>query len=342
MSIQKIQEVVAIDPKADVVVFYHKNCTDGFVAGFVWWFAHMNDPRVFQYIPLQYKEEIGDLTGKEVVMLDVTVTPKEFQEIKRVASSVLVLDHHESAIKDYAQAYTEGKYGFNKCKCGELPQEISFHFPHENKKPSNVNFSKEEYSGAMLAFNYILDTTYNFASRTSTFALKFICQRISDRDLWEFKYPDSKAVYEVVNKCNGDFETLLEYLEDNVKLANEIALAQERINFRNELALGYASKAEIINFMGYKIPAVNCPANMASETGDKLNSLEDIPFSMTYVLNSRDAFVSLRSNKKNKNAINVFPLAKHFGGGGHVNAAGFKISSSDMIKLLNCEYSSTS
>jgi oligoribonuclease NrnB/cAMP/cGMP phosphodiesterase (DHH superfamily) len=335
MSINKSQETVKINPETQVVVFYHKNCTDGFVAGFVWWVAHMNDSRVFQYIPLQYKEEIGDLTGKEVVMLDVTVTPKQFQEIKRVASSVLVLDHHESAIKDYTQAYTEGKYGFNKCHCGELPQEISFHFSHENKNPSNVNFSKEEYSGAMLAYNYILDNTYLFIGRNlNTFALKFICERISDRDLWEFKYPDSKAVYEVVNKCNGDFETLLEYLEDNVKLVNEIALAQERINFRNELVLGYASKAEIISFMGYKIPAVNCPANMASETGDTLNATSDIPFAFMYTLNSEKVFCSLRSSKNNSNAVNVFEVAKQFSGGGHKHAAGFVTDPETLLQIL--------
>jgi oligoribonuclease NrnB/cAMP/cGMP phosphodiesterase (DHH superfamily) len=337
MSINKSQEAVAIDPKADIVVFYHKNCTDGFVAGFVWWVAHMNDPRVIQYIPLQYKEEIGDLTGKEVVMLDVTVTPKQFQEIKRVASSVLVLDHHESAIKDYTQAYTEGKYGFNKCYCGKLPQEISFHFSHENKKPSSVNFSKGEYSGAMLAYNYISEKTLLFnARKLNIFALEFICERISDRDLWEFKYPDSKAVYEVVNKCNGDFETLLEYLEDNVnlKLANEIALAQERVNFRNELVLGYASKAEIIDFMGYKIPAVNCPANMASETGDTLNATSDIPFAFMYTLNSEKVFCSLRSSKNNSNAVNVFEVAKQFSGGGHKHAAGFVTDPETLLQIL--------
>jgi len=341
MSMKKQQEPIKINPETQVVVFYHKNCNDGFVAGFTWWLAHRFDERTHQYIPLQYKEPVADLTGKEVVMLDVTVLPAQFQEIKRSAKSLFVLDHHESAMIDYEQAQIQGKYGFNKCRCSDSDQEKTFLFTSERKNPSCAIFSKQKASGALMTFQHLekkLKEDNRWLSAWVIDILQYICERTSDRDLWKFEYSNSKALYEVLCTFNYDFQKLHEFIiTGHQAIMSAVEKAQIRVDMRDEFAKLYAGKAETIKFLGYEIPAINCPANIASEVGDTLNAMNDIPFALMYILNSEKVFCSLRSSKNNSKAVNVFQLAKNFGGGGHANAAGFITDPETLLSIIRSE-----
>jgi len=75
---------------------------------------------------------------------------------------------------------------------------------------------------------------------------------------------------------------------------------------------------------GYDVPVANLPYIFASEGGNILCRGE--PFSASYfdAADGTRSF-SLRSDKDDPNAVDVSQVALAFGGGGHKNAAGFRV-----------------
>jgi nanoRNase/pAp phosphatase (c-di-AMP/oligoRNAs hydrolase) len=69
---------------------------------------------------------------------------------------------------------------------------------------------------------------------------------------------------------------------------------------------------------GHTVPMVNATV-LQSEIGERLG--KENPFSVTYFCDGPVKQFSLRSNGK----VDVSAIAKSFGGGGHVSAAGYRV-----------------
>jgi hypothetical protein len=108
---------------------------------------------------------------------------------------------------------------------------------------------------------------------------------------------------------------------------------------RLELARAYASVATILPYGEKTFAIVNCASNFASEVGDVLG--KDHAFAVMFVVSPKDKIViaSMRSNAQT--GVDVSVIVKQFGGGGHVNAAGFSFNYETepnmLIELLNGE-----
>ena len=76
---------------------YHANCIDGLAAAWVVWSVYGENA---EYIAMQYGDEVPDVTGKEVIMVDFSFKRKVMDKIITEAESVLVIDHHQSAQKE--------------------------------------------------------------------------------------------------------------------------------------------------------------------------------------------------------------------------------------------------
>lgn len=78
-----------------IIVIYHSDCLDGFGAAYAAWkkFGQYGA----EYIPAQYNRSPPDVTGAEVYILDFSYPREVLEEMNAKASSLLVLDHHESA-----------------------------------------------------------------------------------------------------------------------------------------------------------------------------------------------------------------------------------------------------
>lgn len=83
----------------------------------------------------------------------------------------------------------------------------------------------------------------------------------------------------------------------------------------------FRSAAEArMDIAGYNVPVVNAPYMWASELGNELCQGE--PFAATYYDTAEARVFSLRSKD---DGVDVSEIASEFGGGGHRNAAGFRV-----------------
>lgn len=148
---------------------------------------------------------------------------------------------------------------------------------------------------------------------------------IEDRDLWKFKYVDTKpyslAAYSMV-KDFRDFDKL-----DSQFL---IETGEAMLSYQETLIESILQNSYITNFDNgynnhYKVAMVNSPI-LQSELGNLLLSrFPEADFSWVYREDGENEYVSLRS-EDNRSDVSV--VAKLFGGGGHRNASGFTKSRS--------------
>lgn len=292
-------------------VISHVNCTDGMMAAYLYWhhvkYVLKEDLADYEFLFCQYNKPVPVMQGKAVIVVDFSFTPEELEHDNFKDKAILMLDHHDSAAKKH------GGYGtYTRSCCGD----------------SSV-FSavfKEERSGAGLMWDYLRDEYRHLSTMPPFAALRLwnLVRRVEDRDLWNFKYEDTRAVYELLNSIPQTFEAY-DNLVMNTSEAeyNSLLLScKARTAMRAELAAGYAALATVRSYKEDKtIAIVNCPSNFASEVGSILS--EKHAFAVMFVVSSKDnlVIVSMRSNKKT--GEDVSKIAGHYGGGGHVNAAGF-------------------
>lgn len=80
---------------------------------------------------------------------------------------------------------------------------------------------------------------------------------------------------------------------------------------------------------GYAVPVANLPYTMASDAGHKL--AESAPFGACYWDTPEGRVFSLRSQGE----FDVSEIAKQYGGGGHKNAAGFRVPFDHVLASTN-------
>ncbi|MGB0897988.1 MAG: DHHA1 domain-containing protein [Psychrobium sp.] len=79
---------------------YHKNCADGFGAALA---VKVYCDRLgveCDYMPAQYGEQIPDVTGKTVFIVDFSYDRESLIALHEQADSLTVIDHHKSAMQD--------------------------------------------------------------------------------------------------------------------------------------------------------------------------------------------------------------------------------------------------
>lgn len=169
-------------------------------------------------------------------------------------------------------------------------------------------------SGALMTWEYFHGTDN---------VLQLI-KHISDRDLWQFKldgsreihaallaYPMSFKVWDSFNvvELEKEGQVLLKNLDSNVA-----KIVDNRFN---------------IAFEGMDVPVVNTSIAW-SEVGNKLVEETKKPFVMSFTDLGEKIMFSLRSIPE----FDCTEIAKKYGGGGHKNASGFKVSRTVAYEIL--------
>lgn len=319
------------------LVLYHANCMDG-TCGAMWLYVNAKVLGTFddtEFLAIDYDDPLPDFTGKHVIIVDFSIKPELIEQKINEATTLIILDHHAGIIDEYFKHKDRFKY--LKYSKGDL-QKITY---TQNFK-AQIIFDLY-VSGAVLAEELVrMKPAVDICDLTAFNLLSTITAYVSDRDLWIFNHPLTKANHEVISKWGYDLDVWYEKLttisyDEHMESLNK---ANERVNMRAELAAEYASKAERIKIfiedkdgelIFWSGAAVNVPRNFTSEVGDILGKHYD--FAMMYELNSEKAYCSLRSNRNT--GLDVLTLAKMFGGGGHVHAAKFIIDSKQFIELLD-------
>jgi len=271
----------------NTLVIYHKNCLDGVCAAFCMKHLFPNAT----YVAASYNSKVPDVVDKDVYLVDFSYKREVVEEICKYAKRVTLLDHHKSALEDL----------------WDLPSKYA------NFSLGNSNLND---SGAKIAFNFVNKRKPMVAPKVLSF--------IEDRDLWKFKYKDTKAVtaglFSLLDYTIENFEEVIrKYSISKIKTIGNI-VSSHHTKLCNEII---ASNTRVVPASYFKkglegsVAVVNAPYQFASEIGDILK--EKFLFVAVYYNSSEDTLkYSLRSKE-----FDVTEVAQFYNGGGHKNAAGF-------------------
>lgn len=85
------------------IMISHKNCPDGFGAIFVFWLKYQD---TIEYYELEHKPiprkglDFESLKDRDIWMVDISLSRDDLLELKSIAKSLTVLDHHITAKND--------------------------------------------------------------------------------------------------------------------------------------------------------------------------------------------------------------------------------------------------
>lgn len=310
------------------IVIYHDHCTDGFAAAFAAWIAlgdeaHYEPMSYDQYedVPAYLDSKYGGL-DRVIYILDFSIPKDQTLYLIENCKRLVWLDHHKTAFEKWCS--TEREFFIDKTERSRILL--------DNNK-----------SGALLAWEHFHPGA----------DVPYLIQAIDDRDRWQFKLADSKAVHaglqmrkpwtfegwRVLLTSAGEAElvgagrTVLAYQDQQVKHAAHNPAPVRIVPAVIDSADSYKkpwiwSKYDQCYAEGL---ATNTPVHM-SEVGHELANASGTFGMIWYVHNSdpTSARVSLRSNGD----YDVSTIAKAFGGGGHKNAAGFNVPVTTLLGWL--------
>ena len=301
-------------PWAPDIVIYHDKCADGIVAAWACWRRWFDHP---EYMACNYGfAPPADLAGRNVLMVDFSFPSDVLEAMvaEEGARSIVILDHHKTAMHDLL-AFTLDEEAW--------PREIT---------ANNVGFALEQLemaccppivglfdmgrSGARMA--------WDFAMGTEPGRLVELAERY---DLWRFQpgTGDEAEALHVEIQAGDMTIARMEYLDGQLdRHDGPIERGLAILRWRDQLVREIAQRAhrrtiaEIENVI-----AVECPYSLVSSVGHVLQDLHpDAPFAAMSVTGASSVSWSLRSRD---DRADVGAVAKSMGGGGHRNAAGFRM-----------------
>lgn len=286
-----------------ILCIYHGNCADGFGAAWAVRAALGGD---VEFLPGVYGKPVPNVEGRDVLMVDFSYSREAIDLMALQAKSILVLDHHKTA-----QAALE-PFAITECGGGRFVYadlEGIWRDLEELGRPKVAALFDMERSGAGITWDF-------FHPREPRPAL---IDRIEDRDLWRFKFPDTRAVQACVFSYPYDFAVwdglFASDLGDLCREGNAI----ERKHFKdiNELLPITKRRMQIAD---HDVPVASLPYTLTSDAGNIMAKGE--PFAACYYDTAEARVFSLRSAD---DGIDVSAIAASFGGGGHQHAAGFQV-----------------
>lgn len=277
----------------NILVLYHDGCMDGTAGA---WAAYQKFGNSAEYIPCKDRINLPELFSKrdnlsdaEVYIIDFSFPKDVLLSLERQVKKLVVLDHHISA-KDNVESVKEHVFNVSE-------------------------------SGAMIAWKYFF-TDKNIPK---------IIEYVSDSDTWQHRLPEWESIESYVYSFGEslsfeDFSNLKDKVEN--KFDECVCIGKEILRVRHISVDYYVNKAELIDFDGHKVYAVNVQKEFRSEVGHKLAEKTNT-FGMVFYYENNKWKVSLRSVSD----FDVSKIAEKYGGGGHKNAAAFLLDTEFPIKF---------
>lgn len=299
--------------KPDVVI-YHDNCDDGFCAA---WVIHQKWPEGVEYHAMQYGGDLPsiDALGKDILVVDFSLTEEQCAAL--AGARILMLDHHKTAEERLSRLNKIVHPTFDSVEATfMLMRAISAIL---------VEFDMQR-SGAMMAWDFA------FPGVPSA---PHLVQIVQDRDLWRFERSDTKLISLYIRSLPRDFDVwnrMAIEIEHSPGVILDRAVAIQRYHQMQIDAICETAKPE--HFQGFNgVPVVKCcPYNFVSDVCHQLlDQYPDAPFAAAAVLSFNGVTYSLRSRDERED---VSAIAKIMGGGGHRNAAGFRVAHANIIHAV--------
>lgn len=277
------------------LVLYHGRCADGFGAALAAWRYYGGEVECVGLSHGQAKsvEDLPPLGGRYVYILDFSFPPELLRAIDERAARLVMLDHHKSAAEQLT--------GF-ACRCGV------------------VHFDMDK-SGARLAWDFF----------HAEAPLPDLVRYIEDRDLWNWKYPETAGYVAALDMEPFDFarwDAIARFTPDQTQAFVARGEAMDE-KFRH-LAADVAGGAQPLVFDGEQGLMVNAPGAFHSLIGEMLSQQSGTFALMWVVGKDGQVKVGLRSQR----GYDCSVLATRMGGGGHAQACGFRMGRDRLPELL--------
>lgn len=287
ISLRNVRYFENKDHSSKPLVIYHANCADGFTAAWCFWKSYGDDGA--EYFPGFYQEPPPkSIYGRDVYLVDFSYKRDVVLDMLEKVNTLTLIDHHKSAIEDLAEV----------------------------KHKKFVKYVDLERSGARLAWDFLYPGQ----------KIPPLMYHIEDRDLWRFYYEKTREIQAAVFSYEYDF-----YIWDMLMSSNEVELQQlymegvaiERKHFKDVKELVKVTKRRMV-ISGYDVPVASLPYTLTSDAGNLMAKGEK--FAACYWDCSDGRVFSLRSVKQEDGtSFDVAKIAEEYGGGGHLNASGFKV-----------------
>lgn len=276
----------------NVICYYHKNCYDGSAsaAAVLRAFPDATLIAVNYGDPIYYE----GLTDAVVYVVDFSFPQEVILEMVKYVRRLVILDHHrtfrETALR-IKELNDTGEFGADLV-------EIVY---------------DESRSGALISWQYFFPHE----------EVPLLVQHISDRDLWQFKLPYTRQITMALGMLSNDPEEYLKLILSGNDTYQQLIVEGTVLTRKLEMDIENTIKNTLreVEFDGRVIPVVNCPYNLASETLSRL--ADKYGLAVSYYDGKEDRIYSVRSKGEGHGLSE--PLAKRFGGGGHPDAAGWRV-----------------
>lgn len=328
MSFRRITETKELTEQNPVTIIYHADCIDGFGSAYAAWCAFGDQAN---YCPMHHGETWDDakISGADVYILDFSFAPEKLDTIAALAHSVTQLDHHLSAQQAWVGKLQATDNGYETYECSERRLKVSF----------NLNIS-----GAHFAWDYFHPSK----------PLPLLLQHIEDQDIWKFVIPGTREFCLALRLLPFDFTVWHQLVADTPSITSPRYVAmlseggaiytymQQEINglANSRLRMPAQLRGEPVDalqairhdqavisendlsWLAVTGIAINTNAMFASELGNQLAEQSGTFALIWQLAGDGEVKASLRS----KGSFDVAAIAARYDGGGHRNAAGFRMS----------------
>lgn len=308
---------------SDKRIFYHANCADGMTGAWVVRQAlKAKGKSLRRFYPMLYGDEIElDLVkDTDVIFVDFSPEPDVLTQILEVAKSVLILDHHKTAIKKLEKLFFDH---------GESP---TVRFP-------NLQVVLDvERSGAMIAWDHYFSSNALTPHLRKAIVPNLVLY-VQDRDLWKHELKNSKAVQCYIRSFKMSFEdwdALAQQLgyagENDVGLEMAMSAGGSMLRSQDRAVETMADQHTWVTLLSPKdgkgteggveecvVPVANASIYF-SDVAHELTRRFNVPFA-GYYFDRQDG--KRQWGVTSAGDFDVSAVARLYGGGGHKGAAGF-------------------
>jgi nanoRNase/pAp phosphatase (c-di-AMP/oligoRNAs hydrolase) len=267
------------------LVVYHAGCHDGYCSA---WLFRQAFPDA-EFLPAHYGDTPPDVGHRDVYLVDFTYPRDAIRRLISFNHKVTVLDHHATA-----------------------PERVAGLTEPDGKFEAVIDQTK---SGARLAWEYLLDRRPGTVPTECPWLVAFT----EDRDLWRWALPFSREVNAALRSYPLDFDGWDRMHADRTP-ADLIPEGRAILRREKQIVDSHVGFAREVTLAGHRVPCVNATV-LTSEIAGELATGK--PFGVCYF--DRADGMRIYSLRSRDGGVDVSQVAKSFGGGGHVRAAGFEV-----------------
>lgn len=288
-----------------MIGIYHNADVDGFMCGAIMKLKYPDIKLIGYDYGMPF--DLNMIYKEDVVMADISLPMRSMEIIFKMSKSFLWVDHHVSAITDFATYFSitdtvrlESVYTDEIYKCDSVRG-----FCLDTKK-----------AACELLYKCLFPTVP--ISESIKLCGEYDSWRNEDKKRWNnVIVPFQFSIASLVSSAEEAYNYLLDNPYTIDYLVGQGVAIQRYVKRYDETSM---KKSFVVNFETYRTLCVNqqrCSTGTFSSIYDE--NLHDMMLS--FYFNGSEWYVSLRSIKEE---VDVSLIAKKYGGGGHKHAAAFK------------------